>query len=386
MDIEKKFDFFWRGEYKSRNIYTKKFATELESELSFFSDNGITELVSALNNFKNRKNQYETSNNSSYLQYLKQTINVVSWIYSESESITKYNTICNAITDGIITTNSALRKRLLPLNQSDKATALVDDVHIGFYYNFKLKEYIEPEMLSNYKEEIDKSLILNQKNNQDLKDSHELFTEKIKTNIQESSEFIKDNIDFSTSVLDKVCESYVNVMLNLEDQYKRNMLNLEDQYQRKLQFDKPSEFWNTKSTDYKITSNKWLIASGLVTLILLIVTVFISTMIFDITWDTNLITIEMIGFSKDLTFGNILLITAIESIIIYILKTCIKYYDYNLKLYEFYKSKAMLSSFYVTIKDDDLSEPIKEKIYTQLFASSNIDFDKVEDTVLSKLK
>lgn len=175
-------------------------------------------------------------------------------------------------------------------------------------------------------------------------------------------------------------------MLNLEDQYKRNMLNLEYQYQRKLQFDKPSEFWNAKSTDYKTTSNKWLIASGFVTLILLIVTIFISTMIFDITWDTNLITIEMIGFSKDLTFGNILLITAIESIIIYILKTCIKYYDYNLKLYEFYKSKAMLSSFYVTIKDDDLSEPIKEKIYTQLFASSNIDFDKVEDTVLSKLK
>lgn len=191
MDFEKKFEFFWRGEYKNRNIYTKKFMNEFDNELKFFSDNGITEIVHVLNNFKTRKDQYENSNNnSSYLQYLKQAINGVSWIYGESESITKYNTICNAITDGIITPNSALQKRLLPLNQNDKAVALTDDVHIGFYYNFKLKDYIEPEMLSKYKDEIDKSLILNQKNNQDLKDAHELFTEKINNNIQESSVLI----------------------------------------------------------------------------------------------------------------------------------------------------------------------------------------------------
>lgn len=379
MNNEKKFEFYWRGEFKNRDIYTKKFDKELDGELEFFQEKGLSELCQILNTFKEWKLSYENSNNNNYnnnyLPNLKKAINTVSLIYSEANSITKYKILQEAIIDGLITSNSPLRKKLLPCNSTEKNTPLVDDVHIGFYYNFKLKDYIEPDMLSNYKKEIDSALIQTQENNHNLKVLEEDFSQKALDNIQNSAEELKSKIDFFKNVLDNISSEYASVMLNLEDQY-----------QRKLQFDKPSEFWNNKSNDYKIVSKKWLISSAIVTIILIVVTIFISALIFDINWDGNLIVIEMIGFSKNLTFGNILLITAIESIIIYILKTCIKYYDYNLKLYEFYKSKAMLSSFYVTIKDDDLTDDIKEKIYTQLFASSNVDFDKVEDTVLSKLR
>ncbi len=383
MDHKNNYEFFWKGVYKSRNIFTEKFDNELEEEINFFDIHNLPEIKNMLSTFKYNKQQYAKNKKlykdnrmpDQYVNNLKQSISTVNWIFSECKSVTKYNTVKKAISDRIILSNSLLRKKILPLNNRERAVALSDDVQIGFYYNFKLKDYIEPDMISNYKKSIDKSLIQNQKNNYDLQDSHDRFSKKISDNINDNSEILKSNIEFSTSVLDQICLSYIN-----------EMLSLEHKYHKKLQFDKPSKFWEEKSSEYKKTSKKWLVASGIVTVILLIITIFISTLIFDITWDSNLITIKMIGFSKDLTFGNVLLITAIESIIIYILKTCIKYYDYNLKLYEFYKSKAMLSSFYVTIKDDPLSENIKEKIYTQLFASSNVDFDKVEDVVLSKLK
>ncbi|MFV0392960.1 MAG: DUF6161 domain-containing protein [Coprobacillaceae bacterium] len=399
---------YWKNGFEEIDIHSKAFVNELEEEKRYFSDRGFEKIVKEFNDLEefiynvenidnyfvdnekininyirnknikekyakrdklvhnnfNKKKYYETldksMNNKEYRDVLniigKQTSSLSMWndtmslIYSSAESICMLKEL---IDRDLIKPSSRIVDRLL-----GEKDVFLNDEEQYLFFQFLIPKY---DYLNFEKDEVFASYARKEFDNQ---------ISKIKQ--------VQHNQARTTRKIAELAVSSEETNKKLIMDAENRIEELETSYQEKLKFDAPAKYWKEKSNEYVVFSRKWLAATITTGILLLISIIVIACSLFNVSLEAGELNILFTGIDKTITINSIVIFALLESVVIYMLRTCLKYYDYYIKLSEFYKSKSMLSSFYVTIKsDDDIDDEIKRNIYKELFSIRDINGDPV---------
>lgn len=187
----------------------------------------------------------------------------------------------------------------------------------------------------------------------------------------------KEHINETLDIISKTKDDYVSYMDEQKQEYKTwfdntnsqtqefinmhtNMLkNLEDTYEEKLKVSKPAEFMNEQANKYRLSFYLWCIGIFVITLCLLALLALILSP--TIQYNDKLITINF--FDNDAPFHNKVLLIAMVSINVYILRTFIKMAISSRHLMEEYKQKYSLTYFYLAlVNDGKLKDPNTQNV------------------------
>lgn len=224
-----------------------------------------------------------------------------------------------------------------------------------------------------------------------------------KTIYQETS----NNITETISAITKEKEDFINYMNEQKENYNKwfedtsdkmdnfvlnhsnELSNLEGTYEEKLKIEKPAEFMFQKSEEYKKSFYLWCIAIVVLSCILIILLAFIVNP--QVTFSDKLITVNVL--SKDMPVYSSVILLAMISLVVYILRIFIKMAISSKHLMEEYKQKYSLTYFYLSLVNNGNIEDEKSRniILTSLFTKAdtgllkNDNSNDLEKTLLSQL-
>lgn len=224
-----------------------------------------------------------------------------------------------------------------------------------------------------------------------------------KTIYQETS----NNINESLSEITKEKEDFINYMNEQKENYNNwfedtsdkmdnfvlnhsnELSNLEKTYEEKLKIEKPAEFMLEQANKYKNSFYLWCLAIVILSSILLILLAFIISP--SISFNDKLVTINVL--SKDMPVYSSVIILAMISLVIYVLRIFIKMAISSKHLMEEYKQKYSLTYFYLSLVNNGNIEDEQSRniILTSLFTKADTGLIKndsssdIEKTLLTQL-
>lgn len=369
-------EIYWIQGKKNKEILKKTFYEELENEIEFWNKFQFGNQANILNGLKMNIDKYIETEQQQYLNNIMNNVNnwnsFMNLMYSTPYSVKISK---EYIEKRLITNNSNVYRKLV----QPQGNYILNNDDIIIYFEIVLNEKFQSSNIKTYQKLINEQYQKLEDLKEDVTGDIESLTKNIKEDVTKFQKEYRDIVAKNQGDIEAQYNEYDKLLKEHDDGVKI----LENKYQEKLKIDGPVKFWEEKSKDYKKSSNKWLISTFVVIGILLVSVIFLSCLIFDISYVSEAITITFKGLGKNITVGNVIIIAAIESIIIYAMKVCLKYYDYNLKLYEFYKSKAMLASFIVEIKDEDgIDNELIKDVYKEIFKMREINGEEVPSSGL----
>lgn len=216
-----------------------------------------------------------------------------------------------------------------------------------------------------------------------------------------------NNINESLSAITKEKEDFINYMSEQKENYNKwfentsdkmdnfilnhsnELSNLERTYEEKLKIEKPAEFMLEQANKYKNSFYWWCLAIVVLSIFLLILLALIVSP--KISFNDKLITISVL--SKDVPVYSSIILLAMISLVVYILRIFIKMAISSKHLMEEYKQKYSLTYFYLSLINSGniQDEKTQNIILTSLFTKADTglikndgsnEFDK---TILSLL-
>lgn len=215
------------------------------------------------------------------------------------------------------------------------------------------------------------------------------LTETINTITREKDDFI--------NYMNDEKQNYNNWFENTSkeiDEFKQKhsteLLNLENTYEEKLKIEKPAEFMLEQADKYRKSFYLWCLAITGLSIVLLILLAFIINP--QAQFSDKLITINVL--SKDMPVYSSVILLAMISLVIYVLRIFIKMATSSKHLMEEYKQKYALTYFYLSLVNNGNIDDEKSKniILTSLFTKADTGLIKNDNssdnaaTLLSQLQ
>lgn len=224
-----------------------------------------------------------------------------------------------------------------------------------------------------------------------------------KTIYQETS----NNLTESISAITKEKEDFINYMNEQKESYNNwfadtskemddfklnhstELSNLEKTYEEKLKIEKPAEFMLEQANKYRNSFYWWCLAIVLLAIFLIILLAVIVSP--QVTFNDKLITVSVL--SKDMPVYSSIILLAMISLVVYILRIFIKMAVSSKHLMEEYKQKYSLTYFYLSlinngnIKDEKAQNIILTSLFTKADTGliKNDGSNEFDKTILSLL-
>ena len=216
------------------------------------------------------------------------------------------------------------------------------------------------------------------------------ITETINTITKEKDDFINYMND-EKKKYNEWLENTSNAMSEFKEKHSNELLNLEETYEEKLKIEKPAEFMLKQAEKYRNSFIIWsifviLLAIGLIGLLALVINP-------QITFEDKLITVNVL--SKDMPVYSSVILLAMISLVVYVLRIFIKMAISSKHLMEEYKQKYSLTYFYLSLVNNGNIEDEQSRniILTSLFTKADTglikndgsnEFDKTILSLLTK--
>lgn len=216
------------------------------------------------------------------------------------------------------------------------------------------------------------------------------ITETINTITKEKDDFINYMND-EKKKYNEWFENTSNTMSEFKEKHSNELLNLEETYEEKLKVEKPAEFMLKQAKKYRNSFIIWsifvvVLAIGLIGLLALVINP-------QITFEDKLITVNVL--SKDMPVYSSVILLAMISLVVYVLRIFIKMAISSKHLMEEYKQKYSLTYFYLSLVNNGNIEDEQSRniILTSLFTKADTglikndgsnEFDKTILSVLTK--
>lgn len=196
-----------------------------------------------------------------------------------------------------------------------------------------------------------------------------------------------DNVMETIKSITKEKDDFANYMKEQKEQYQEwfsntankldqftlehsnNLSNIEKTYSEKLKVEEPAKFMLEQSEKYKKSFKWWCIAIlGLIVLLLVLLGLIISP---EVKLNDKLITITFL--SKEMPVYSSIILLAMISLVVYILRIFIKMAISSKHLMEEYKQKYSLTYFYLSLINNGNIEDEKTKnmILVSLFSKAD---------------
>ena len=215
------------------------------------------------------------------------------------------------------------------------------------------------------------------------------LTETINTITKEKDDFIsymndkKENYNNWFEKTSKGIEEF-------KEKHSTELINLENTYEEKLKIEKPAEFMLEQANKYRNSFYWWCIAIVVLSCILLVLLAIIVNPQVD--FNDKLITVNVL--SKDMPVYSSIILLAMVSLVIYVLRIFIKMATSSKHLMEEYKQKYALTYFYLSLVNNGNIDDEKSKniILTSLFTKADTGLIKNDNssdnaaTLLSQLQ
>lgn len=214
--------------------------------------------------------------------------------------------------------------------------------------------------------------------------------------IQESiSEIVKEKDDY-INYMNEQKDNYNNWFSETENklneftaEHSNKLSNIEKTYEAKLKIEEPAKFMLEQSKKYKKSFYLWstsIVVSSILLLILLAIIVSPQ-----VSFNDKLITISVL--SKDMPVYSSIILLAMISLVVYILRIFIKMAISSKHLMEEYKQKYSLTYFYLSLVNNGSIKDEKSQniILTSLFTKAdtglikNDNSNELDKTLLSLL-
>lgn len=214
--------------------------------------------------------------------------------------------------------------------------------------------------------------------------------------IQESiSEIVKEKDDY-INYMNEQKDNYNNWFSETENKlneftvdHSNKLSNIEKTYEAKLKIEEPAKFMLEQSKKYKKSFYLWSIAIVVLSILLLILLAIIVSP--QVSFNDKLITISVL--SKDMPVYSSIILLAMISLVVYILRIFIKMAISSKHLMEEYKQKYSLTYFYLSLVNNGSIKDEKSQniILTSLFTKAdtglikNDNSNELDKTLLSLL-
>lgn len=216
-----------------------------------------------------------------------------------------------------------------------------------------------------------------------------------------------NNIHESLTTITKEKEDFINYMSQQKENYNNwfedtshkmdnfilnhsnELSNLERTYEQKLKIEKPAEFMLEQANKYKNSFYLWCLAIVILSIIILILLALIVSP--SISFNDKLVTINVL--SNDMPVYSSVILLAMISLVIYVLRIFIKMAVSSKHLMEEYKQKYSLTYFYLSLVNNGNIEDEQSRniILTSLFTKADTGLIKndsssdTEKTLLAQL-
>ena len=214
--------------------------------------------------------------------------------------------------------------------------------------------------------------------------------------IQESiSEIVKEKDDY-INYMNEQKDNYNNWFSETENklnkftiEHSNKLSSIEKTYEAKLKIEEPAKFMLEQSEKYKKSFYLWSIAIVMLSILLLILLAIIVSP--QVSFNDKLITISVL--SKDMPVYSSIILLAMISLVVYILRIFIKMAISSKHLMEEYKQKYSLTYFYLSLVNNGSIKDEKSQniILTSLFTKAdtglikNDNSNELDKTLLSLL-
>ena len=214
--------------------------------------------------------------------------------------------------------------------------------------------------------------------------------------IQESiSEIVKEKDDY-INYMNEQKDNYNNWFSETENklneftaEHSNKLANIEKTYEAKLKREEPAKFMLEQSKKYKKSFYLWSISIVVLSILLLILLAIIVSP--QVSFNDKLITISVL--SKDMPVYSSIILLAMISLVVYILRIFIKMAISSKHLMEEYKQKYSLTYFYLSLVNNGSIKDEKSQniILTSLFTKAdtglikNDNSNELDKTLLSLL-
>ncbi len=214
--------------------------------------------------------------------------------------------------------------------------------------------------------------------------------------IQESiSEIVKEKDDY-INYMNEQKDNYNNWFSETENklneftaEHSNKLSNIEKTYEAKLKIEEPAKFMLEQSKKYKKSFYLWNISIVVLSILLLILLAIIVSP--QVSFNDKLITISVL--SKDMPVYSSIILLAMISLVVYILRIFIKMAISSKHLMEEYKQKYSLTYFYLSLVNNGSIKDEKSQniILTSLFTKAdtglikNDNSNELDKTLLSLL-
>lgn len=181
-----------------------------------------------------------------------------------------------------------------------------------------------------------------------------------------------------------------NEMNEFKEKHSNELLNLESTYEEKLKIEKPAEFMLEKSEEYKNSFYWWCIAITAISCLLIFLLALVVNP--EVSFNDKLVTVNIL--SEDMPVYSSVILLAMISLVIYVLRIFIKMAISSKHLMEEYKQKYSLTYFYLSLVNNGNIEDEQSRniILTSLFTKADTGLIKNDNssdntaTLLSQLK
>lgn len=214
--------------------------------------------------------------------------------------------------------------------------------------------------------------------------------------MQESiSEIVKEKDDY-INYMNEQKDNYNNWFSETENklneftaEHSNKLSNIEKTYEAKLKIEEPAKFMLEQSKKYKKSFYLWSISIVVLSILLLILLAIIVSP--QVSFNDKLITISVL--SKDMPVYSSIILLAMISLVVYILRIFIKMAISSKHLMEEYKQKYSLTYFYLSLVNNGSIKDEKSQniILTSLFTKAdtglikNDNSNELDKTLLSLL-
>lgn len=171
--------------------------------------------------------------------------------------------------------------------------------------------------------------------------------------------------------------------------HSNKLSNIEETYEEKLKVEEPAKFMLEQSEKYRKSFTLWCVAIIVLTIILLILLAFIVSP--QVSFGDKLITVNVLN--SDMPIYSSVILLAMISLVVYVLRIFIKMAISSKHLMEEYKQKYSLTYFYLSLVNNGSIEEEKSRniILTSLFTKAdtglikNDNSNEIDKTILSLL-
>lgn len=226
--------------------------------------------------------------------------------------------------------------------------------------------------------------------------SSKTIYQETENSINECIEYIAKEKENFASYLTKQEKEYNDWFENTSkelndyfDNHNKTLFKLEQTYEEELKVEKPAEFILDQSNKYKKSFRWWCVAVLIVSIILIgFMSIIVSP---EVSFNDKLINISILN--KDMPVYSSVILLALISLIVYILRVFIKMAISSKHLMEEYKQKYALTYFYLSLVHNGNIDDIQSRniILTSLFTKAdtglikNDNSTELDKTILSLL-